>query len=40
MDKDTVDKYGEIIQKVTQEYAGDRYTRKDVERELIFNTKR
>ncbi|NEQ37291.1 MAG: XisI protein [Okeania sp. SIO3I5] len=36
---DKVDKYGEIIQKVIQEYAGDRYTRKDVDRELIFDTK-
>ncbi|NEP84807.1 MAG: XisI protein [Okeania sp. SIO3C4] len=36
---DKVDKYGETIQKVIQEYAGDRYRRKDVDRELIFDTK-
>lgn len=36
---DKVDKYGEIIQKNIQEYAGDRYTIKNVDRELIFDTK-
>ena len=34
-----VNKSGEIIQKIIQEYAGDRYIRKDVDRELIFDTK-
>ncbi|NEP86000.1 MAG: XisI protein [Okeania sp. SIO2C2] len=37
---DKVDKYREIIQQlIQQEYAGDRYTIKDVDRELIFDTK-
>ncbi|NES69350.1 MAG: XisI protein, partial [Okeania sp. SIO2D1] len=35
---DKVDKYREIIQQlIQQEYAGVRYTRKYVDRELIFD---